>query len=119
MPLSLSDEEMALLRSLAEPVAYGRRREFLCEVAAALEAVPQSGPGVLFRVAREVQRKMSFPRSGLTRGRACASASARWPSAWARQVSLSSPRAKAEPDGSRSRRAGCGGRLSLRISRAS
>jgi hypothetical protein len=57
MPLSLSDEEMALLRSLAEPVAYGRRREFLCEVAATLEAVHQSGPGVLFRVAREVQRK--------------------------------------------------------------
>jgi AMP-polyphosphate phosphotransferase len=55
--LSLSDEELSLLRSLAEPVAYGRRREFLQAVAAALEAGPQSGPGVLFRVAREVQRK--------------------------------------------------------------
>jgi hypothetical protein len=28
-PLSLSDEELSLLRSLAEPAAYGRRREFL------------------------------------------------------------------------------------------
>ena len=28
-PLSLSDEELSLLRSLAEPVAYGRRGEFL------------------------------------------------------------------------------------------
>jgi hypothetical protein len=27
-PLSLSDEELSLLRSLAEPVAYGQRREF-------------------------------------------------------------------------------------------
>ena len=58
-PLSLSDEELSLLRSLAEPVAYGRRREFLQAVAAALEACPQSqnGPGTTFRIAREVQRR--------------------------------------------------------------
>jgi hypothetical protein len=42
-PLSLSDEELSLLRSLAEAVAYGQRREFLQAVAAALEACPQSG----------------------------------------------------------------------------
>jgi hypothetical protein len=45
------------LRSLAEPVAYGRRREFLQAVAAALEACLQSGPGATYRVARDVQRR--------------------------------------------------------------
>jgi hypothetical protein len=56
-PLSLSDQELSLLRSLAQPVAYGRRREFLQALAAALEACPQSGPGVTYRVARDVQRR--------------------------------------------------------------
>jgi hypothetical protein len=55
-PLSLSDEELSLLRSLASPVAYGRRREFLQEVAAASEAYPQRGPGVTHRIAAQVQR---------------------------------------------------------------
>jgi hypothetical protein len=56
-PLSLSDEELSLLRSLAEPVAYGQRREFLQAVAAELGACPQPGPGVTYRVARDVQRR--------------------------------------------------------------
>jgi hypothetical protein len=56
-PLSLSDEELSLLRSLAEPVAYGRRGEFLQEVAAALRACPQPGPGAIYRIARDVQRR--------------------------------------------------------------
>jgi hypothetical protein len=56
-PLSLSDEELSLLRALAEPVAYGRRREFLQEVAAALTTCPQPGPGATYRVARDVQRR--------------------------------------------------------------
>jgi hypothetical protein len=56
-PLSLSDEELSLLRSLAEPVAYGQRRAFLQAVAAALEACPQPGPGATHRVARDVQRR--------------------------------------------------------------
>ena len=56
-PLSLSDEELSLLRSLAEPVAYGRRREFLLSVAAALERCPQPGPGATYRIARDVQRR--------------------------------------------------------------
>ena len=56
-PLSLSDEELSLLRTLAEPVAYGRRREFLQEVAAELANCPQPGPGATHRVARDVQRR--------------------------------------------------------------
>jgi hypothetical protein len=55
-PLSLSDEELSLLRSLAEPVAYGRRGEFMQEVAAALAACPHLGPGVIYRIGRDVQR---------------------------------------------------------------
>jgi hypothetical protein len=56
-PLSLSDEELSLLRSLAEPVAYGERREFLQAVATALAACPQPGPGATYRIARDVQRR--------------------------------------------------------------
>jgi hypothetical protein len=39
-PRRSSHEELSLLGSLAEPVAYGQRREFLQAVAAALEAFP-------------------------------------------------------------------------------
>jgi hypothetical protein len=42
------------VRSLAEPVAYGRRREFLQAVAAALAACSQSGPSVIYRVAMPI-----------------------------------------------------------------
>jgi hypothetical protein len=40
--LSLGDEEMQLLIGLASPIAYGRRREFIEAVAAAVE---QAGVG--------------------------------------------------------------------------
>jgi hypothetical protein len=36
MPMHLSDEELSLLTSLAEPIAYGRRHEFLQAVVAAV-----------------------------------------------------------------------------------
>jgi hypothetical protein len=55
-PLSLSDEELSLLRSLAEPIAYGQRREFLQAVAAELRAC-EPGPGATYRIARDVQRR--------------------------------------------------------------
>jgi hypothetical protein len=56
-PLSLSDEEPSLLRSLAEPVAYGQRSAFLAEVAAELANCPHRGPGVTHRIAGQIQRK--------------------------------------------------------------
>jgi hypothetical protein len=56
-PLSLSDEELSFLRSLAEPVAYGQRREFLQAVAGELANCPQPGPGATYRIARDVQRR--------------------------------------------------------------
>ena len=56
-PLSLSDEELALLRALAEPVAYGQRRAFLQAVALELANYAQPGPGATYRVARDVHRR--------------------------------------------------------------
>jgi hypothetical protein len=56
MPLSLSDEDLALLNQLAAPVGFGQRDQFLRQVADALAAYPEPGPGVVYRVARDIQR---------------------------------------------------------------
>jgi hypothetical protein len=56
-PLQLNDEELRQLLELAEPVAYGQRREFLQAVAAALANCEQPGPRSTYRVARDVQRR--------------------------------------------------------------
>jgi hypothetical protein len=69
-PLSLSDEEMSLLRELSAPIDRRRRPEFLIAVALELEASGQAGegdagPGLVHRVAREVQRRYSLaPQPG-------------------------------------------------------
>lgn len=55
-PIALSDEELDLLNRLAAPIAYGERDQFLQKVADALAHCPQSGPGVVHRTAREIQR---------------------------------------------------------------
>jgi hypothetical protein len=60
MPLSLTDEEMEVLRRLAAPIAYGRRDEFLHAVTAALASCPQPGPGVVYRTARDLQRNFTL-----------------------------------------------------------
>jgi hypothetical protein len=49
MPISFSNEELALLRSLAEPIAFGRRH-------AELANCEQTGPGMIFRTAVQIQR---------------------------------------------------------------
>jgi hypothetical protein len=59
-PLALSDEEMDVLHQLAAPIAWGRRQEFLDQVAAALAACPHSGPGAVHRTAREIQRSFTL-----------------------------------------------------------
>jgi hypothetical protein len=56
-PLHLADEELRQLLELAEPVAYGQRREFLQAVAAALANCEQPRPGATYRIARDVQRR--------------------------------------------------------------
>jgi hypothetical protein len=61
-PLQFSDEEMDLLLSLSQPIEPWRRTEFLTAVAAELEASGEmDGPGVVHRVARQVQRKFWEP----------------------------------------------------------
>jgi hypothetical protein len=63
-PPQLTDDEMSVLRSLAEPIDQQRRPQFLQEVAAELEAKWQAGEigeGVVHRVARTLQRKFFDP----------------------------------------------------------
>jgi hypothetical protein len=57
-PLSLSDQEMEIVTRMAEPVAFGQRREYLQAVAEALAQYPQAeiGVGTVHQVARAVQR---------------------------------------------------------------
>jgi hypothetical protein len=66
MPLSLSTEELDLLRALAAPIDHQQRAEFLAAVAAELEAASEQtgiGPslGAVHRVARTVQRRFFDP----------------------------------------------------------
>jgi hypothetical protein len=64
MPLHFSDEELALLTSLAAPIDQHMRTEFLTAVAAELEANGQAGAvgiGSVHRVARAVQRRFFDP----------------------------------------------------------
>jgi hypothetical protein len=60
-PLSLSNDEKEVLFTLAEPLDHRRRGEFLATVAAELEACPQPGPGLVHRVAAQVQRRFWDP----------------------------------------------------------
>ena len=66
MPLALSDDEMTVLRHLAEPIDQKHRPAFLAAVAAELEAGGQAGAvgiGSVHRVARTVQRRFFDPPS--------------------------------------------------------
>jgi hypothetical protein len=67
-PLQFTDEEKDLLLTLAAPVAYGQRQEFLRTVAAELANCP-SGPGAIYRVGAQVQRE-SLPPSASKQARA-------------------------------------------------
>jgi hypothetical protein len=64
MPLQLSDEEITVLRQLAEPLDQKQRSAFLVAVAADLEAGGQAGAvgiALVHRVGRVVQRKFFDP----------------------------------------------------------
>jgi hypothetical protein len=55
-PLALSDEEKDVLITLSQPIAFGRRAEFMQAVADVLEeSGGGSGVGLVHRVARQVQ----------------------------------------------------------------
>jgi hypothetical protein len=55
-PLSLDDDQLADLMRLAGPIPIEHRDAFLQHVAAAL-GNSELGPGALYRVARDAQRK--------------------------------------------------------------
>ena len=62
MPLQFSDEEMTLLLELSQPIEHHLRPQFLATVAAEIETRGQAdGPGLVHRVARQVQRKFWDP----------------------------------------------------------
>jgi hypothetical protein len=64
MPMHLSDEEMTVLRQLAEPIDQKQRSAFLAAVAAELEAAGQvGGPGLIHQTARRIQRQFWTPPS--------------------------------------------------------
>jgi hypothetical protein len=69
MPLSLSNDEMDLLRALSAPLDPGRRGDFLQEVARRLETTSAIGPGAVHRIARGVQREFWDPPPDLREGR--------------------------------------------------
>jgi hypothetical protein len=69
MPLALTNEDLELLRTLAQPIDYRRRTEFLQEVARRLEAAAAIGPGAVHRIARGAQREFWDPPQDLREGR--------------------------------------------------
>ena len=66
-PLSLTDEEMSLLRELSAPIDHHLRPEFLAAVAAELEASGGGGPGLVHCVAAQVQRRFFGSRRSSAR----------------------------------------------------
>jgi hypothetical protein len=60
-PLKLSDDEMTALYRAARPIAQDRRDEFLQACADALAGERELGPGVVFRVLRDTQRRFFDP----------------------------------------------------------
>ena len=71
MPLPLSAEEMAMLRTLAAPIDKSRQPEFLSAVTTKLEAAGAAavGPGAVHRVAREILGGFWSPPPDLRQGR--------------------------------------------------
>jgi hypothetical protein len=71
MPLPLSAEEMAMLRTLAAPIDKSRQPEFVTAVTTKLEAQGSAaiGPGALHRTARTVLRDFWSPPPDLRSGR--------------------------------------------------
>jgi hypothetical protein len=57
MPLSLSDDELSAVRRAAAPVHPQQRDAFLKALASELEQHPVVGPGLVHRLAADVQRR--------------------------------------------------------------
>jgi hypothetical protein len=76
MPVSLDDDQLAIVMAAAQPLEPTARHAFLIAVAAELaKDSPELGPGSIHRLVREMQpRYFDAPRLGDNRERA-----ARWP----------------------------------------
>ena len=59
--IALSDEEMDQVISAAEPLRPEARSEFLAALAAELEQRQHHGPGVVYGIARDLQRRCFDP----------------------------------------------------------
>jgi hypothetical protein len=57
MPLALPDDLHAMVMAAAAPIAASERQQFLSELAAELERHPVIGPGLLHRLAAQLQRR--------------------------------------------------------------
>ena len=69
MPLSLDDEAMEAVMTLAQPLAPSERGAFLRALADALAPYPAEtiGPGLIHRVGAPVQRRfMAYPHGRLS-----------------------------------------------------
>jgi hypothetical protein len=61
MPLRLSDDELNAVMAAARPIDVSRRDAFLQRVAVTLQGCNEIGPGVVYRVAAQVQREFFDP----------------------------------------------------------
>jgi hypothetical protein len=55
--LSLSDQELDVLMNLAKPLDPQLRDPFLRSVATELARYPEVGPGLIFRIGKQLQRE--------------------------------------------------------------
>jgi hypothetical protein len=62
--LSLSDQELDIVMNLARPLDRDLRDPFLRSVASELERYQEIGPGLVFRVGKQLQREFLRPPSG-------------------------------------------------------
>ena len=67
-PIRLTDSELDAVFNAARPLAVERRDAFLQQVAASLQGCREIGPGVVYRVAAQVQREFWSPPD-LSRGK--------------------------------------------------
>jgi len=56
-PLSLSDDEYSAVQAAAAPIHPHQRDDFLRSLAAELERYPVIGPGLVHRLAADLQRR--------------------------------------------------------------
>jgi hypothetical protein len=60
-PVRLTDDELSTVMAAARPLPVERRDAFLQQVAAALQACREIGPGAVYRAVAETQRAFFDP----------------------------------------------------------